>query len=340
MNGERTLRHLLAEFQPILDDTRVTEIVCNRPGEIGIERAGQWEWRDIDSLTFGKLDAIGILAGSLMTKRFDPYHPICMTNLPDGQRCTLIRPAACTPGTISLTIRIPSKAVHTVGDDDFTALMAAASMPVRRTATDAKLLDLYHEAKRQPNGPSDYPERAWAPFFSLAVKSRKTIVATGATGSGKTSLLRRLMREIPDTERIVTIEDASEYGKLIQRNHVALFYGSAGISASDAVAASLRMRPDRIAMQELRGGEALAYIRALASGHPGSLTTWHAEDGDPWTPLSIMISETGVKIGDDKLRAMFRQFTDIVVHCRKDVTESGAVFSVPSVWFKAAEDAV
>lgn len=339
-NGERTLRHLLSGIQPMLDDPSVTEIVCNRPSEVGIERNGRWEWLDLPALTFDRLDAIGLLASSLLSKQFDPTHPISMTTLPDGQRCTVIRPPACMPGTISLTVRIPSQAVHTVWDDDLPDLMATASRPIMQSAADTKLLTLFNDARRRSAGPSDYPERAWADFFSLAVKSRKTIVATGATGSGKTSLLRRLMREIPETDRIVTIEDTDEYGVLPQRNRVALFYGSANVTATNAVAASLRMRPDRIAMQELRGEEALAYIRALASGHPGSLTTWHAEDGDPWTPLSIMVAESGVKIPDDKLHAMFRQYIDIVVHCRKDVTDRGAVFSVPSIWFRAAEDAV
>jgi hypothetical protein len=107
--GEATLRHLLAPIQDVLDDPATTEIVVQRPGEVGIERGGKWSWREVAAFDYARLDAIGLLAGSLLAKRFDPAHAICMTTLPDGQRCTLCRPPVTAPGTISVTIRIPSK---------------------------------------------------------------------------------------------------------------------------------------------------------------------------------------------------------------------------------------
>ncbi len=85
----------------------MTEIVIQRPEEIGIERAGKWLWRHVPEFTLGRLDAIGILAGSLLSKRFDPEHPICMTTLPDKQRCTLVGRPVTFPDTMSVTIRIP-----------------------------------------------------------------------------------------------------------------------------------------------------------------------------------------------------------------------------------------
>ena len=127
--GETTLRHLLAPVQDVLDDPATTEIVVQRPGEVGIEQHGHWSWRTIEAFDFQRLDAIGLLAGSLLSKPFDPAHPICMTTLPDGQRCTLCRPPVTAPGTISVTIRIPSKAVHRVRDPDFGDLMRAAAIP-------------------------------------------------------------------------------------------------------------------------------------------------------------------------------------------------------------------
>jgi type IV secretion system protein VirB11 len=303
-----------------LDDPEVTEIVIQSIGDVGVERNGTWRWYERDDLDFDHLDGIGILAGYMLAKDFDPAHPICMTTLPDGQRCTLIRPPVTPRGTISITIRIPSRAVHTVHDADFPDLMQAAAQRLgQRSATDADLATLYRA-------------KDWPAFFSLAVRSRKTIVATGAVGSGKTTFLKRLMQEIPLHERIVTIEDTDEFGVLPQRNRVSLFYGSANVTAEDAVAASLRMRPDRIMMQELRGPEAFAYLRALASGHPGGQTTWHAEDGDPWTPLALMVktSEAGSTIPDDKLDQIMRAFIDIVVFCKRD--EHG--FSVQSVYLR------
>ena len=332
-NGEATLRHLLAPIQDALDDPVTTELVVQRPGEVGVEQHGTWSWRMVEAFDFRRLDAIGLLAGSLLSKPFDPAHPICMTTLPDGQRCTLLRPPVTAPGTLSMTIRIPSKAVHTVRDDDFSDLMRAAEIPGRPDGhgpspgldpgdADAELLALYHA-------------QDWPAFFALAVRAKKTIAATGSTGSGKTSLLRRLMQEIPSEERLVTIEDTDEFGALPLRNRVSMFYGSASVSAENAVEASLRMRPDRVAMQELRGAEAFAYLRLLAAGHPGGLTTWHAEEGDPFTPLALMAktSAAGRNVPDDKLLAILKSLIDIVAFCRRDARG----FSVPSVYYRAAE---
>ena len=187
-----------------------------------------------------------------------------------------------------------------------------------------------------PNCSTFTKRKKWPAFFSLAVKSHKTIAATGSTGSGKTTLLRRLLQEVPREERLITIEDTDEFGALPLRNRVAMFYGSANVTAENAVEASLRMRPDRVAMQELRGAEAFAYLRLLAAGHPGGLTTWHAEEGDPFTPLSLMAktSEAGRNIPDDKLLVILRSLIDIVAFCRRDA--SG--FSVPSVYYRAAAE--
>ena len=323
--GKLPLRAFL-EPVPELYDPTVREIVINKPGEIGIERSDGWTWREVPEFTLERLDQIGILAGWMMSKDMDADHPICMTTLPDGQRCTIIRSPAVASGTMSITIRNPSKDERTVFDPDFEALMEAASVSrPGLNATDRRLLDLYRS-------------KAWPDFFSLAVKSHKTIAATGTTGSGKTTLLKRLMREIAADERLITIEDTDEFGALPQRNRVSMFFGSAIVTASDAVEASLRMRPDRVAMQELRGAEAFAYIRLLAAGHPGGLTTWHAEDGDPFTPLALMAkqSEAGRNIPDDKLLTILRRFIDIVAYCKRD--ENG--FSVPSVWFRVAEEEI
>lgn len=322
--GERPLRAFLEPIAGELADQTVREIVINQPGEVGIERGDGWTFRAVPEFSFDRLDQIGILAGWSLAKDLDPEHPICMTTLPDGQRCTVIRPPAVSPGTLSITIRQPNRSVQTVDDPDFTDLMKMASAaPGAISATDAELLTLCRA-------------KDWPAFFRLAVKRRKTIAATGSTGSGKTTLLKRLMREISSGERLVTIEDTDEFGALPQRNRVSLFYGSANVSAQDAVECSLRMRPDRVAMQELRGAEAFAYIRLLAAGHPGGLTTWHAEEGDPFTPLALMAKESaaGRNIPDDKLLAILRRFVDIVAHCQRD--ERG--FSVPSVWFRVAEE--
>lgn len=318
--GEVTLRHLLHPLADLLSNPSVTEVVCQRPGEIGFERNGAWFWRELPEYSFQRLDAIGVLAGSLLSKPFDAAHPICLTTLPDGQRCTLCRPPVTTPGTISLTIRIPSRRVHTVRDDDFGALLEAASVE-HANGADQDLLHLYHA-------------KAWPAFFSEAVKARKTIAATGSMASGKTHFLRRLMQEIPRHERLVTIEDTDEFGPVPLRNRVSLFYGASNVAAEHLLELSLRTGANRVAFQELRGAEAFSFLRLLSSGHNGSLTSWHSDENDPWTPLSLMAKQhiAGREIPDDRLDIILRSLIDIVAFCRRD--ERG--FSVPSVYYRAA----
>ena len=287
-NGETTLRHLLAPIQDVLDDPATTELVVQRPGEVGIEQHGEWSWRSVEAFDFQRLDAIGLLAGSLLSKPFDPAHPICMTTLPDGQRCTLCRPPVTAPGTISVTIRIPSKAVHTVRDPDFGDLMRAGGDPgLRREARPSTAEPAGRSGDADAELLALYQAQDWPAFFALAVKAKKTIAATGSTGSGKTSLLRRLMQEIPGEERLVTIEDTDEFGPLPLRNRVSLFYGSANVSAENAVEASLRMRPDRVAMQELRGAEAFAYLRLLGRRSSRRFDHLACRGGRPVHPAGV-----------------------------------------------------
>lgn len=324
IHGEITLRNLLNAIERFLRQPGVTELVINRPGEIGVERNGQWEWHDID-LDFDTLDSIGILTGQLMAKEFDPQRPICLATLPTGERFTAIRQPVTAPGIISITIRVPSQKTRTVHDDDFLPLLEGVNKPdsedVRR---DQELLDLYRAGN-------------WAPFFKLAVERRKTILATGATGSGKTTFLKRLLHAIGLEERVITVEDTAEFGVMPQRNRGALFYGTAGITAGDCVEAALRMRPDRILMQELRGAEAFGFIRALLAGHPGGMTTLHAEKGEDeaFEALAVMVKQhpAGREIPDDKLRTLIRRLIDIVVWCERD--ESGK-YKAPFIYYRDA----
>ncbi|MGO8655077.1 ATPase, T2SS/T4P/T4SS family, partial [Rhizobium ruizarguesonis] len=135
------------------------------------------------------------------------------------------------------------------------------------SAIDRTLLDLHRTGSYQA-------------FLREAVHARKNIIISGATGSGKTTLSKALIRHIPSSERIISIEDTPEL-VIPQPNHVRLFYSNGGqglakVGAKDLLESCLRMRPDRILLQELRDGTAFYYIRNVNSGHPGSITTVHA----------------------------------------------------------------
>ena len=327
IRGELTLRRLLRPFDVDLADPATREVVVNRPGEIGVERSGGWCWHPAPELDFDRLDEIAILAGFQTSRDVDDAHPLCNSTLPDGQRIQICRPPATRPGLISLAIRRPAQTARRVDDADFEGLFATANTgPSQRSRADAELVAL-HRAKN------------WRAFFKLARRARKTFGICGATGSGKTDLLKRLLQLTPDSVRVVSIESDAEFGELGTRNRVSLFYGDdrANIASEDALKACLRLRPDEIWMQEVRGAEAFAYIRALAAGHPGGGTSWHAEEGQEFDALELMIKQhpAGVAIPDDKVRRLLRQYIDIIIWCARG--EDG--FSAPRVWFKATEDA-
>lgn len=325
--GETTLRHLLQPIQHWLDDKTVTEVVCQRPGEVGIERAGKWTWIDVREFDCNTLDAIGILGASLLGKTFDPYHPICLTELPGGQRLMMVRPPVTPSGTISMTVRVPSQTESTVWDGDFKVLMRAASgSPSDKVSElDRQLLDFYR-AQDEAN------------FFSLAVRGRKTIAAIGDTGSGETHLLKKLMREIPLHERIITVEDKPEFGPMPQRNRVQMVFDGTLVTATEAVRTTLKMRPDRVLIQELTGSEAVAFARLLVAGHHGTQTTWHAGKEDPFTPLTVMakLNNEGQHVDDDTLKAIYRRFVDIIVFCHCDKLKNEYTSEV--IYFKAADE--
>lgn len=320
---------LLEDISKFLNDQSVTEVVINKPGEVGIESRGQWSWHDIPSMDFDKLDSIGILSCFGLAKDFGVNAPIGLATLPGGQRLTIIRPPVTPKGVVSATIRIPSHTPRSVNDLDFSALMEEANVRDEASAqVDRRLAEAFRN--------KDWPE-----FFSGAVRDRKTILATGSTGSGKTQFIKRLMSSIPTHERILTLEDTDEFGPLAGiRNRVRMFYGSAGVSALDLAEVALRMRPDRVMMQELRGAEAFSFLRILLGGHPGSCTTLHAERGDAsaFDALTTMVKThpAGKEIPDEKLTQLLRKHVDIIVWCHRD----SAKFKVPYVWFRNADHAI
>lgn len=326
--GEATLRLLLAPIAGALSDSAATEIVVNRPGEVGIERGGAWTWQAVPTLSFERLDAIATLCAALSQQDVGPAHPLCGSVLPDGQRVQICRPPAVAAGTISLTIRQPSAFTPTIGS------LAAGGL-FTRTHGARTGLDPIDDELMALHRASD-----WARFFPLAVRAKKTVIATGDTGSGKTTFAKALIQAIPLEERLITIEDTAEFIGLPQRNRVALFYskghqGLAQVRSEDLIEAALRMRPDRVLMQELRDGAAFTFIRSIAAGHPGSITTCHAGSAaGAFDALRLMVKqhEAGKHLADADVRLLLRQLVHVVAHCRRD--HRG--FAIEEVYFDPA----
>jgi type IV secretion system protein VirB11 len=325
--GERTLRLLIAPINTWLDDPHVTEVCINRPGEVWVERHGEWQLHLTPSFDFSTLDCIVTLAAAMTQQDVGPNHPLCATALPDGQRMQICRPPAVGPGLVSITIRRPSSFRPTLNVLEAKGLFGQATEHGRQ---DVSVTDAYRTSDP-------------CAFLTAAVLARKNILICGATGSGKTTLARALIEEIPRQERLITIEDTPEWDAIPQRNRVALFYskgdqGSARVRSEDLLEASLRMRPDRVLMQELRDGAAFAYLRGVVAGHPGSITTLHAESaGAAFDALRLMVRQhpAGATLADPDVRELLSQMVDIVVHCER----RGTAFSVSELWWKEGDHA-
>lgn len=161
-------------------------------------------------------------------------------------------------------------------------------------------------------------------FLRQAVISRKNIIISGATGSGKTTLSKALIKHIPEHERIISIEDTPEL-IIPQPNHVRLFYskgaqGLSGAGPKELLESCLRMRPDRILLQELRDGTAFYYVRNVNSGHPGSITTVHADSTKlAFQQLTLLMkeSEGGRNLDRDDIDKLLRVSIDVIVQCKR-----------------------
>jgi type IV secretion system protein VirB11 len=321
--GENTLRLLLEPIQRWLDDPCVTDLCINRPNEVWVERLGVWCCHTV-TLPFPALDAIATLAAAMTAQDVGPDKPLCATMLPGGQRVQICRPPAVAPGLLTITIRRPASFHPTVARLADTGLFSArpdnVALVDRLSATCGE----------------------HALFLPAAVVAKKNILIAGATGSGKTTLARALIDAIPDDERLVTIEDTPEWEALPHHNRVALFYskgdqGMARVTSGDLLVASLRLRPDRVLMQELRDGAAFYYLRSVVAGHPGSITTLHAGSAmGAFDALRLMIREddAGGKLSDGDVRDILMSHIDVVVHCERH----GTVFRVTDVYWKDRPD--
>lgn len=241
------IQFFLGPLVPLLKDEAVSEIMVNGPQDVYIERGGRIELTDIHFRDEDQLLAAANNIAQYVGKSITPEDPILDGRLPDGSRvCIVLAPIA--GGGTSINIR----------------------RFMRKAVTPQFLLD------RKAITPEALE------FMLLAVEAELNVVVSGGTGSGKTTLLNILSTAFSDSQRIVVIEDTRELQ--IQKRHVvqmearpADVYGKGQITVRDLFVTSLRMRPDRIVVGEVRRGEALDMVQAMTSGHRGSLATLHAD---------------------------------------------------------------
>ena len=292
----------LGPIEPLLHDAEVSDILINGMHSTYVERRGRLEpvalaFRDAQHL----VHIAQRIAGQI-GRRVDESSPMVDARLPDGSRVNIIIPPLALDG---------------------------AAISIRRFVMRGSSL-------------ADMAERgvlssAMAEMFQIAVKARLNILISGGTGAGKTTFMNALSREIPDGERLITIEDAAELQ--LQQPHVVRLEtrtvsaeGTGQVTMRDLLVNTLRMRPDRIIVGEIRGGEAQEMLQAMNTGHPGSMSTLHANNArDALTRLENMLMSAS---GDIPLPALRRQIAgsvDLVVQLARLRSGHRCVTSVTNV---------
>jgi type IV secretion system protein VirB11 len=299
----------LRALRPILSDPEVTELCINRPREAFVETRRGWERRPLPFADFDWCRRLAKLIANSTRQRVDEATPLLSASLPTGERAQIVLPPATTAGTVALTIRRPSDEVWTIQE-----LAQRGIFRSTRRST-AELDDIEQELLRLLGS------HQYEAFMRLAVASRKNILVSGPTGSGKTTWTKALIREIPPAERLVTIEDAQELVLDTHPNHVRLFYskddqGLARVTPKQLLESCLRMKPDRILLAELRAEEAFDYLRNVNSGHPGSITSIHAGSCElAFEQLVLLVKQSagGRELARRDIKSLLYLLVDVVI---------------------------
>ena len=309
MNDRVYLRRYLAPFDEWLGRPDVTDILVNRPGEVWVETVGGQTSRfDAPQLTETDLARLARQVAGAASQGVNREQPLLSASLPDGARIQIIAPPATRAGLV-LAIRKHAISDLSIAQLDRSGLFDPCGRASGGQRSDADLDALLAAGD-------------FMGFLGLAVGRRKTIVLAGGTSSGKTTLLNALVKEIDPAERLVVIEDAPEI-RLEHPNAIGLIAvrgeaGEARVGVEDLLQAALRMRPDRIMLGELRGAEAFAYLRAVNTGHPGSITTVHADNPDgAIDQITMLALLSGVEMGWAAIQAYARRVIDVVVQLRR-----------------------
>src|SRR5499426_671958 len=278
----------LGPIEPLMQDPTVSDILVNGAQEIYVERKGKLErtrvtFRD-DTHLLQVIDRIVSAVG----RRVDESSPMVDARLPDGSRVNAIIPPLALDGPV---------------------------LSIRRFSKDPlRMADLIEFGTLTP---------ALAEILRATVQARLNILVSGGAGAGKTTLLNVLSNAIPNTERIVTIEDSAELQ--LQQDHVVRLEtrppnieGQGAVGQRDLVRNALRMRPDRIVVGEVRGAEVLDMLQAMNTGHDGSMTTVHANaPRDALTRLEHMVGMTGIEIPLKALRSQVASAMNVIIQAQR-----------------------
>lgn len=300
----------LLPLKQILDRDGVNEVSINRPHEVWIEMKGDMIREELPTFDLEHLKSLGRLVAQATEQRLSEEEPLLSATLPNGFRIQIVFPPACEPGCVVISIRKPSSLKWSLEDYDKMGMFDSTSVGEVEDKNDLILAKLLQLGRIKD-------------FLHRAVIYKKNIIISGGTSTGKTTFTNAVIRSIPHEERLITVEDAREVDLTSHPNRVHLLASKGGqgrskVTTQDLIEACLRLRPERIIVGELRGSEAFSFLRAINTGHPGSISTLHAD-----TPrmaieqLKMMVMQAGLGMTPTEITSYIKNVVDIVVQLKR-----------------------
>ena len=322
------LETYLAPLKKIFSEEGVNEISINRPKEVWVEKMGELRKEYIEEFSLNHLKSLSKLIAQSTEQKVSEENPLLSATLPSGYRIQIVYPPACEIGTIILSIRKQSSLKWTLDDYD---KMGAFDSVTYKDETDKRDIELIRYLKQDDT----------KTFLEKAILFKKNIIISGGTSTGKTTFTNAALRSIPKDERLITVEDAREVDLSAHENKVHLLASKGGqgrskVTTPELIEACLRLRPDRIIVGELRGAEAFSFLRAINTGHPGSISTLHADSPHmALEQLKLMVMQAGLGMPPEQIEKYIRDVVDVIIQLKR---EKGGRRYISQIYFKSLED--
>jgi type IV secretion system protein VirB11 len=311
---DASVGELLRPLLPFLREKGVTEVCVNEPGVVFVEQDALWTRHELTDLGFERCMSLAVAIATYTNQDISDARPLLSATLPGGERIQIVVPPACPSDRISITIRLPSNTIKSLEEFEMEgAFRSIVWRPVQEYRVDQQLVSwIVHGRYRE--------------FFAEAVRVRKNIAIVGDTGSGKTTFMKTLCQSIPTSDRLITIEDVREVFLPRHPNCVHLLYskdgqGLANVTPASLIASTLRMKPDRVLLAELRGAEAFDFLKLLTTGHAGSLTSYHAQSCSLALERFALMAREHPQAGvcdNATLHRLLYLTVDVIVHFARD----------------------
>lgn len=309
-NNFTVLNTYLQPLEGILAEEGVAEISINEP-EVGwVEKYGEMYKVQLPVFVYKHLYGLAKLIAQSTDQFVDEEHPLLSATLPNGCRVQVVLPPVCSKGSVAFSIRKPTTISYSLDDYEQMGAFQGTTMKEMQDKNDILIRALLDKGRVKD-------------FLKACVIFKKNVIISGGTSTGKTTFTNALLKEIPVNERLITVEDAREINLPQHENKLHLVASKGGqgralVTTQDLIEACLRLRPDRIIVGEIRGKEAFSFLRAINTGHPGSISTLHADSPQmAIEQLKLMVMQAGLGMEPDEIRNYITQVVDIIVQLKR-----------------------